>query len=195
MSTRKYSSELRDAQAEATRDKILDALAEVLASGVDSLSVPAVADRAGVSVGTVYRHFGDKTGLVKALIPHSQRRSGIDIGESPATLEEMDDVVHKLFHHYEKTDDLLRAAFASRPGRAARTGESEERLDLFRKAFRRIDGDLGRTRLEHVAKLGLILTTSDVYLQWKDRLGMNPDEAAAEVMWAIRAALEGHHHE
>lgn len=195
MTTRKYSSELREAQAEATRDRILDALVEVLAEGVDSLSIPAVAERAGVSVGTVYRHFGDKAGLVRALIPYAQRQTGTEVEAIPETLDEMEAVVRKLFHHYEKTDDLLRAAFASPPGRELRVKESKVRLGMIRKALRQIDGELEPDRLEHAARLGLILTTSDVYLQWKDRLGMGPDEAASEVMWAIRTSIDGPQHE
>ena len=89
MSPRNYKSELREAQAEATRQRILDALAVVMAEGVEALSVPAVAKQAGVSVGTVYRHFGHKAGLVRALMPHAIQRTGSVVDEMPASIEEM----------------------------------------------------------------------------------------------------------
>lgn len=182
---------MREAQAEATRSQVLDAVVEVLADGVDALSIPAVAERAGVSVGTVYRHFGDKAGLLNALIPHAARSTGTQIDSTPESLEEMDDVVRKVFAHFENTDDLLRAAFASRIGREVRIQGSGERLALMKEAFRQIDPSLEPDQLDHLGKLGLILTTSEAYQQWKDRLGLSPEKAADEVMWAMKAVLRG----
>lgn len=55
------------ADAERNRDRILAAAAELFASrGVDA-SLEEVATRAGVGVGTVYRRFGDREGLIDAL--------------------------------------------------------------------------------------------------------------------------------
>lgn len=191
MSKRTYTSELRQAQAEATRTRILDALVEVLAEGVETLSVPAVAERAGVSIGTVYRHFGGKAGMLKALIPYTQSRTGIDIDSTPETLDEMRDALHQVFRHFENTDDLLRAAFATRIGRDVRLQSSTDRLELMRETFRRIEPTLATQDLDHLANLGLILTTSEAYQQWKDRLGMSPEQAADEVTWAIATLIRG----
>lgn len=191
MTPRKYESELRQARADATRDTILDALVQVLADGVDTLSIPAVADRAGVSVGTVYRHFGDKAGLLKALVPYAGRRTGVDVDSVPTSMSDVDNVVRKVFRHFEVTDDLTRAAFASRIGREVRVQGSAERLELFRQTFRNVAPGLQSEELEHVARLGLILTTSEAYQQWKDRLGLTPEESSDEVMWAFRTVLRG----
>lgn len=191
MESRRYTSELRSIQAAATRDRILDALVDVLAEGVDTLSIPAVAERAGVSIGTVYRHFRDKAGLLRALIPHAGKKSGIDYESIPETLDEVDDLVRKVYSHFENTDDLLRAAFASRIGREARIQGSAERLELMRTMIDQIAPLVPADQSDHLAKLVLILTTSDVYLQWKDRLGMDSEEAADEVMWAIRTVIQG----
>jgi AcrR family transcriptional regulator len=191
VASRTYRSELRESQAEATRQRILDALAEVMADGVAALSVPLVAKRAGVSVGTVYRHFGDKAELVAALMPHAARRTGTVIDSSPSTIEEMDDLVHKVFRHFESADDLIRAAFASRMGRDVRLDWSEARLDTMKEVFRRLDSDLTPEKTEHLSRTALILTTSDTYREWKERLDLTPDEAADEVMWTIRTLLRG----
>src|SRR5437773_8993571 len=61
---RTYVSPLRRGQFEATRLRIVEAVGRVLARGVTELSVPAVAEEAGVSVATVYRHFQSKQQLV-----------------------------------------------------------------------------------------------------------------------------------
>jgi AcrR family transcriptional regulator len=67
--TRSYRSELRAEQARATRDRILEATLRVMARGLASLSIPEVAREAGVSVPTVYRHFGDLDALLDAFWP------------------------------------------------------------------------------------------------------------------------------
>ena len=50
-----------------TRERILDAAAELLVSGgTDGVSTRAVAAAAGVQAPTLYRLFGDKQGLLEA---------------------------------------------------------------------------------------------------------------------------------
>jgi AcrR family transcriptional regulator len=166
-----------------------------MAEGVDGLSVPAVAEQAGVSVGTVYRHFGDKPGLLRALIDHAATRTGAVIEKSPATLDELHETLRNVFLHFESTDDLLRAAFASRIGREARIESSSERLEIIESFIRGLELDLAPDPVEHLSKVALILTASDTYREWKERLGLTPDEAADEVMWTIRTLIEGIRHE
>ena len=191
MSPRTYKSALRDAQVEETRTRILDAVVEVLAEGVETLSIPAVADRAHVSVGTVYRHFRDKEALLTGLVAYANESSGIDIDRAPTTLDEVDEVVHQVFRHFEATDDLLKAAFASRIGREARLQSSERRLSDMEELFRRVEPSLTRDQVTHIAKTALILTASDTFREWKERLGLTAEEAAEEVMWTIRTLLNG----
>ncbi|WP_206184511.1 TetR/AcrR family transcriptional regulator [Thermoactinospora rubra] len=63
------------ADAARNRQKILDAAARLLAEcGGEHLSLDEVARAAGVGVGTVYRRFGDRSGLLFALIDERERR-------------------------------------------------------------------------------------------------------------------------
>lgn len=74
---RSYSSPKREAQAAATRELILEATIELLGSGVASLTVPAVARRAGVSTPTVYRYFSGKEALVDAAADYVRASLGV----------------------------------------------------------------------------------------------------------------------
>ncbi|MFI6101394.1 TetR/AcrR family transcriptional regulator [Lentzea sp. NPDC051213] len=66
--TRSYDSTRRRQQAQENRDGILDAARELfLASGYAATKISAIAGRAGVSVETVYKAFGNKPGLVRAI--------------------------------------------------------------------------------------------------------------------------------
>lgn len=68
---------------ERTRRHVIDAARAFLEEhGVEQLSMRRLADEAGVSVRTLYNHFGDKDGLVTALIQRS--------------LDSMDIAVHHL---------------------------------------------------------------------------------------------------
>ena len=51
-----------------TRQQLLDAAKEELIEGQGDLELARVAKRAGVSDGLTYYHFGNKTGLIKALV-------------------------------------------------------------------------------------------------------------------------------
>ena len=63
------------ADAARNRQKIIEVAARMIADGsVDQLSLDEVAREACVGVGTVYRRFGDRAGLVLALIDDRERR-------------------------------------------------------------------------------------------------------------------------
>jgi AcrR family transcriptional regulator len=68
-------TELTQARKLATREAIVGAaLAQVSAGGYASASVQAVAERAGVAVGTVYRHFPSKSELFAEVFRRASER-------------------------------------------------------------------------------------------------------------------------
>ncbi|TMR32312.1 TetR/AcrR family transcriptional regulator [Nonomuraea zeae] len=63
------------ADAARNRQKIVEVAARMVAEhGAEDLSLDEVARVAGVGVGTVYRRFGDRAGLIYALIDERERR-------------------------------------------------------------------------------------------------------------------------
>lgn len=59
----------RQARSQATETALLDAgLAHFTEHGFDGLSMSAVAERAGTSIGALYFRFGDREGFVQALL-------------------------------------------------------------------------------------------------------------------------------
>jgi AcrR family transcriptional regulator len=65
---RRYSSPQRDDQANATRRRILNAAAELFArDGFAAVTMPRIAEHAGVSLATVYLYFAGKTAIVSAM--------------------------------------------------------------------------------------------------------------------------------
>lgn len=57
------------ADAQRNRERILDAAERLIScSGLDCVSVDRIAAEAGVGKGTVFRRFGDRVGLIRALL-------------------------------------------------------------------------------------------------------------------------------
>ena len=106
---RSYRSQLRAEQAEVTRARILDATVRVMAAGLPFLSIPAVAREAGVSVPTVYRHFGTKRDLLAAVYPHVVRGAGLDNLTRPRSIDEFRDGLPTYFARTDSLGDLARA--------------------------------------------------------------------------------------
>ncbi|MFF1545539.1 TetR/AcrR family transcriptional regulator [Streptomyces sp. NPDC058291] len=62
------------ADAARNRARLLDAAARLIAEhGAAGVTMDAVASAANVGKGTVFRRFGDRTGLLNALLDHSER--------------------------------------------------------------------------------------------------------------------------
>jgi AcrR family transcriptional regulator len=76
MSPRPYRLAQRAESTEHNRRRILDAAYELIAeAGFHPVSLDAVAERAGVTRVTIYRHFGSKRGLLEAVNWHRMEQA------------------------------------------------------------------------------------------------------------------------
>jgi AcrR family transcriptional regulator len=90
---RQYNATRRQAQALETRVTILDAAQSLFyANGYGKTAVAAVAEEAGVSVETIYKAFGGKAGLARALFDQALA------GNDPITTGERATVVKRDEH-------------------------------------------------------------------------------------------------
>jgi AcrR family transcriptional regulator len=186
---RPYRSELRAEQATETRERILDAAGRVMATGVASLSVPAVAREAGVSVPTVYRHFGTKAGLLSELFPHAARRAGLDGIPDPSTVGEVRSAVRAVFERLDALDDVSRAAFASPVADQVRHATMPSRFERIRALGKAIEPPLAKADLDRITRILVILISSSSLRTWRDHLGASPEQAADDIDWILRAAI------
>ncbi|MFC8427136.1 TetR/AcrR family transcriptional regulator [Streptomyces sp. NPDC057253] len=157
----------QQARSRLTQQRILDAGTALLEEGgTEALTVAAVAARAGVAVGSVYRRFGDKDRLIAALQHDMIEQFDADIvrrfaplGTDPVAL--VTSAVTGLTETYQAHERLMRvflAAGATDPA-VARVG-SEAAIGADR-VFRRflepivpmIDGPEPELRLDVVYRL------------------------------------------
>jgi AcrR family transcriptional regulator len=175
--TRQYDSSSRLAQARASRLAILDAAErQFLHDGFGATTIAGIAREAGVSVETVYKAFGGKSGLVRALYDR-----GLE-GRGPVAAEQRSDEMRE-----RETDPrtimrnwgtlaaevssviipirlLIRSAAATDPDMAAILVTSDEQR---------------LTRMRHHAQF----LADRGYL----RQGVTPDQAA-DILWHCSSA-------
>ena len=108
------------ADAARNRDKVLAAAEKLFAEhGPSCVSMDAVAAAAGVGKGTLFRGFGDRAGLVLALLTEQERRLQEDVIRGPAPLgpgappvERLIAFGERLFEHFTQHGELIAAAEA-----------------------------------------------------------------------------------
>jgi AcrR family transcriptional regulator len=82
----------RRRDAERNRVAIVEAASELLMTGTAAVLMPEIARRAGVGQATLYRHFGDRTALVGAVVTYQLERLETYVAanaERPATFRHL----------------------------------------------------------------------------------------------------------
>jgi AcrR family transcriptional regulator len=112
------------ADAARNREKVLSAARRLFAErGVSNVTIEEVARAAGVGKGTVFHRFGDRAGLVMALVDDEERalqerilRGPPPLGPGAPPADRLVALVDALVDLLERYGDLLRDSEASRPG-------------------------------------------------------------------------------
>jgi AcrR family transcriptional regulator len=144
-------------RADASRNeaRVLHAVKELAArKGAGSLTIERVAEQAGVGKATVIRRFGDKAGLIAALLGEQERqlqeqivRGTPPLGPGAPPLDRIDAFLDALVRLYVRNLDLVYASETASPGARYRVGAFQAwRLHLvllLREASPYLDADLG----------------------------------------------------
>ncbi|MEU3733849.1 TetR/AcrR family transcriptional regulator [Streptomyces sp. NPDC033538] len=130
--------EPRQARSAATLARVLRAAEEIASSvGLEEMTMTGVAERAGVSVGTIYRRFEDKEQLITALTERMLERREEYVAEQlskaePSLSGVMDTYAHALLQSFADSSnlfpELLRARVGAGVERGARTITEIHRL-------------------------------------------------------------------
>ncbi|MDI5963436.1 TetR/AcrR family transcriptional regulator [Streptantibioticus silvisoli] len=131
--------EPRQARSAATLARVLRAAEEIASSaGLEEMTMTGVAERAGVSVGTIYRRFEDKEQLITALAERMLERREEYVAErlraaGPSLSGVMDAYAHALLESFADSGlfpELLRVRGTRSLDRGARTITEIHRLLL-----------------------------------------------------------------
>ena len=117
------------ADALRNRLKVLDAAERLFAChGVDKVSMDAIAAEAGVGKGTLFRRFGDRAGLARALLEEHERalqerliRGPAPFGPGAPPRERLKAMASAVYAQLESHAALIAAGDAGAPGARFRT--------------------------------------------------------------------------
>ncbi len=182
---------LRDAHRRATRERIVRAVAELVADAHPAtVSVPAVADRAGVSVATVYRYFPTKEALLDAsamVLGDDAKMSSLNA--YPTSFVELTTLLPDQFAAIGRQIPLARNQLASPLGRQLRRVRWEAKQAAITTALEGVGIDPTSSEGQRFGAIADVLTSSTAVLEMHDKAGIPVDVAAEHVLWAL-AVLE-----
>jgi AcrR family transcriptional regulator len=184
---RKYSSPLRQSHTQDTRERILQATAELLeTSPHGDISMDEVARAAGVERRTVFRHFSSKEALFDAFWDHINARMDVRFPES---LDELLKAPKTTFAKFDAHEGVIRASLHTQTGQAMRLRSIPARQAAFHgflgEALAGADPD---TAAKAEAILHLLLTASS-WETLRDYCGLDGRQAGEAVTWAMKAIL------
>lgn len=182
---------LRDRQKNLTRGAIMDALAETIhEQGLHDFSVQDVADRAGVSHRTVYRHFPGRDALLDGLA-----RELDDLFEErnlpvlPTTASDIPEQVRAAFELFGQRPSLIRAVAVGALSTGIQPGTRKERDRIFREKIEATAGRLCDAERRKASAVIRYLANSLAWVVLTDQLGLDEDEAGDAVAWAVEVLL------
>lgn len=179
-----HPTSVREEYKEQTRARILDAaVALIEEAGETPLTMLAVAERAGVTDRTVYRHFETRDALVRATWSRMQQL--VASQGFPRTAEAMIESPLRLFPRFDAARELVRASLYSPAGLDMRMSSNIERqeamLSSVRDAFPNADEQWLRRRAA-IAQLINSAYAWEVLRQYWDIEGEEAGKAAAEAL-------------
>lgn len=186
-STRSYTSDLRRQQADATRFRILDAAAALLESSPDgaaSVTTKRIAEEAGITEVTLYRHFPSRADLNQALWQHMNDLQGV-AGGFPETLAEMPQRLVPLFNSFDTTPAHILNTLVSSTGREMRSSQNDARCQAFLHAVQSDNPSLADTDRVQAASVLQLLYSAYSWLSLREQWGLSGAEAARAVGWAL----------
>lgn len=183
---------LRDQQRQLARDRIVEAAAdEVVEKGLDSLSMPAVAQRAGVSLRTVYNHVESREALVDAISTTAEERlealGAIDVVDDLAEMPAAIRVNWPVFDALGRLGDawwVVRTSHALARGRGS-PEPSNERIDArLREQLTHAMPGLDGAQVTAVLAVLRGLVSSEAFHRTRLR-GVAAEDAAEVTAWAV----------
>jgi AcrR family transcriptional regulator len=180
--------DLRSQQLAETRRRISRAVVEVIArDGLSPLTFPAVAEQAGVSLRTVYRHFPNKDALVEAATHHGTEDIAAQFPLEARSLQNVHEFLPLLWEQLLSDRELLEIQTLTTKGQELRVERLRRRQTECIAAIRAEGIDLDDDEMEALGGLMSVLLSSSVSLDLVDRLGIDVDRAAAVTSVALHA--------
>ena len=185
----RYHSPLRQAQAAATRERILVACASLMESGAD-LTYGAISRAAGVQERTVYRHFPTKADLQQGLWGWITSRLTHTNFAARSTDELVGDM-RRAFAGFDASAPLVQSMLHSPQGVEVRVRQQPARRAMFAACVDAVVPDAPAEVREQAAAALQVLYSAPSWDLLRTFWHMDAAQAADTVELAIRSLLAG----
>lgn len=192
---RPYESPLRERQARQTRHQILDALTELLGDrSPDEVTTKELAEAAGVSERTVYRHFPDRAALVNALVERFDAASGGTDPGFPASFEGVKAWAVELMRLLEAQPAVAQAEALLNADPRRYTDSTREHTQQLNAMVEATLPDLHGDQQAAVTAVLRVLLSAQTWLRLREEFGLGGDRSGPIVAWAIEAIVQAARH-
>lgn len=183
---RVYRSQLREDQTRITRERICVAASRLLGDdgSEDAITYRAVAELAGVTEITVYRHFPTRQDLMHGLWEHLNAQMGPDVG-MPTTVAGLLEQHGSLFAGFDRVAPQIIASIATPKGREMRAALNSEREQAFLAIVAELAPGLDPSRARQAAALMQLLHSAHAWASLREQWGMTGKEAGTATRWLI----------
>ena len=183
MTTKPTKPSLREENRRHTEQRILDAaigLAEE--RQVVDFTMPEVAERSGVALRTLYRHFPTRRHLVDALARIADQ---VDALPPPASLDELEAWMVRAWANLLEIEPFLRAQHEGAEGDAIRRRRTPGHRATTAALIRSIRPDLDDQTQADLVDQVLLLGSSTAMFEFIDVIGVDGERAARLAARAI----------
>jgi AcrR family transcriptional regulator len=188
---RAYESPLREEQMEQTRLRILEAVTDLFVDdSTEELTIPRVAERARVSIRTVYRYFPTREALFDAWGDWIDETIKVQLHSYPETLEEFLEFTPRLYRSYDENESLVRAMLTGKAARNVRTRTRRRRQQAFERALLDVTSNLEPDERRRVTAVIYLLSSAPAWNAMRDQWGLDGEEAGKAAAWAIRVLVD-----
>jgi len=189
--TRAYESPLRAEQVEQTRLRILDAVTNLVADPTTGeVTIPLVAQRARVSLRTVYRHFPTREALFDAWAEWVDENLRIHLHSYPDKADRLADFAVELYRSYDKSAQLVKAMLNSRAARTVRERTRRTRQRQFQRAMSELTDDLEPEERLRASAVLYLLVSAPAWQAMREQWSLDGNEAGKAAAWAVRVLVD-----
>ncbi len=188
--SRSYTSSLRRHQKEITRERILEAVAAIISEGrILDFNVKEVADRAGVSYASVYRHFPTRESLLEALYETAAEIVRQDSSFTSLSLDEIPVAARKMLAKFEEKATILQAFTMALAVNNVQPQSRRERDQKYQQMVAESAPHLAPEVARQFAAIICHLYSSLTWVTLKQRFGLSAEATADAITWALQSLI------
>lgn len=183
-------TDLRQARREATRTQIVGALLDLLETGSPAtISMPEVAETAGVSLRTLYRYFPTKADLLDAAGSWFDERPRHDRAHTGVDTTNLLEFQRQLWTEFGEHVSAVRAQHHSPAGRELRAHRLSSQRDEVGAAYDQLGIELTTDDRSRLIDASIAAVSSSTFLELVDRMGHDPVDGADLAVWMVEAMV------